>query len=212
MSNINQIREVVKKIAGYNNLGEHLCFFGGAMPYIMTGKDSFREHSDIDILVDSRFMPIIREILKESNLYKPELDSLNFNIDNDYGLKTYIDGVYVEFEPMEIENNFLHRRSFSPKKQLVGEEIIPFVELTDLIVPISVDGIKTYSYSMEYIKAQKEKYSREKDIADINFIDSAGIDPNKYERTKLSFENANTKLQNYSSGQLSSNNTSTKPL
>jgi len=203
MANINQIKDVIKKIAGYNNLGEHLCFFGGAMPYIIENQDSVRDHSDIDVLVDDRFMPFIREILKENNLYKPELDSLNFNVDNDYGLKTHIHGVYVEFEPMEIENNFLHRRSFSPNKQLVGEEITPFTEITDIIVPVSIDGIKTYSQSLEYTKVQKEKYSRDKDIVDVHFIDSSGIDTSKYERAKSSFENTTTQLQSYSNGQLS---------
>ena len=180
-----------------------MCFFGGSMPYIMTNQDSIREHSDIDILIDSEYMPIIREILKESNLYKSELDSLNLNVDDDYGLKTFIDGVYVEFEPMKIDNSFLHRKSFSPNKQLVGEEITPFVEMSDLIVPIEIDGIRTYSQSLEYIKVQKEKYSREKDVQDVNYINNVGIDSLKYERAKSSFENTTTQLQSYSNGQLS---------
>ena len=212
MPNISAIRDVIEKIAGYNNFGEHLCFFGGAMPYIMSNKESGRDHSDIDILVDSNFMPIIRETLKQSNLYKPELDSLNLNVDNDYGLKAYIDGVYVEFEPMEIENNYIHRRSFSPNRQLVGEEITPFIETTDIIVPIEIDGVKTYAQSMEYSKVQKEKYMREKDIADVNFINSVGIDTIKYERAKSSFENTTTNMQSYAGGQLSSNSSSVKPF
>lgn len=198
MASINEIRNVIKAIAGHNNLGEHMCFFGGSMPYIMANQDSNREHSDIDILVDETFMPVIREILKQEGLYKPELDSLNLDVGEDCGLKTFIYGVYVEFEPMSIENNFLHRKSFSPNKQIAGEEITPFVEITDLIVPVEIDGIKTFSQSMEYIKVQKEKYGRDKDVADISFIDNFGIDHNKYERAKTSFENSTVNTQGYS--------------
>ncbi len=211
MANINKIKEVIKKIAGYNNLGEHICFFGGSMPYILANQDSNREHSDIDILVDSEFIPIIREILMQSNLYEPELDSLNFNVHDDYGLKTHIDGVYVEFEPMKVENNFLHRKSFSPTKQIVGEEITYFDEITDLIIPVQLDGINTYSQSLEYIKVQKEKYKREKDIKDIEFIDKFGIDTSKYERIKSNFRNAKEQLQNYSTLASPLNGSTIKP-
>lgn len=211
MANINKIKEVIKKIAGYNNLGEHIYFFGGSMPYIIANQDSNREHSDIDILVDSEFISIIREILIQSNLYEPELDSLNFNVDDDYGLKTHIDGVYVEFEPIKVESNFLHRKSFSPTKQIVGEEITHFDEITDLIIPVQLDGINTYSQSMEYIKVQKEKHKRDKDIKDIEFIDKFGIDTNKYERIKSNFRNAKEQLQNYSTLASPLNGSTIKP-
>ena len=91
----------------------------------------------------------------------------------------------------------------SPQKQIVGEEITPFVEISDLIIPIEVDGVKTYSQSMEYIRVQKEKYLREKDIDDINFINRVGINTNNYNKVKTSFENAKVQLQNYSNNHLS---------
>ncbi|MBE6147219.1 MAG: hypothetical protein E7168_02665 [Firmicutes bacterium] len=197
MASIEQVRNVVKKIAS-TDIGTHICFFGGSIPYIMMGCNSNREHSDIDILVDEAYMEIVRCLLQEHNLYIDTKDSLNFNVDKDYGLKAYVDGVYVEFEPMKIVNNRLYRRSFSPNSEMVGEEVIEFDQITDLIIPVQVEGINTYFQSMEYIKVQKEKYQRDKDIKDVQFINKCGFDVEKYNRVKMSFDNSYQELQKYS--------------
>lgn len=198
MASTVEIRNVISKISNYEDLGKSLCFFGGAMPYIMANQDSGRDHSDIDALILSSQMSHLRESLKKLGLYDEKFDSKTFGLDKDYGIKVYINGIYVEFEPMEVKDNKLYRRSFSFEKKIAGEEITPFEQISDLIIPIDVDGAKCYSMSNEYIKVQKEKYRRPKDIADINFIDSQGIDENKYKRAKYSFENRKETLVDYS--------------
>lgn len=198
MPNIKKIRDVISKLAGYNSLGKNLCFFGGVMPYITADTDSYREHSDIDILVLKDHMPFLREALKELGVYNSKHDSMCLGLDKDYGIKAFINGVYVEFEPMEVRDNKLYRRSFSETRKIAGEEITPFEKITDLIVPVEIDGVRTYSMSNEYIKVQKEKYRRPKDIADINFIDSQGIDGEKYRRVMYSFKNREETLVDYS--------------
>jgi hypothetical protein len=197
MSSLNEIKAVIKKISEIGNLGQHMCFFGGSVPYIYYNKESNREHSDIDILIDKKCIDVIRQLAKQNNLYIPKLDSLNLDLGDDYGLKVFIDGVYVEFEPMYIDNGMLVRKSFSPNKELAGTEIIPFKELTDLIVSIDIDGIKSYCQSPELIKAAKEQYKREKDLLDISFIDSQGIDVEKYKRVKKSLELSETSITSY---------------
>ena len=197
MSSLNEIKAVIKKISEIGNLGQHMCFFGGSVPYIYYNKESNREHSDIDILIDKKYIDVIRQLAKQNNLYIPKLDSLNLDLGDDYGLKIFIDGVYVEFEPMYIDNGMLVRKSFSPNKELAGTETIPFKELTDLIVSIDIDGIKSYCQSPELIKAEKEQYKREKDLLDISFIDSQGIDVEKYKRVKKSLELSETSITSY---------------
>jgi hypothetical protein len=197
MSSLNEIKAVIKKISEIGNLGQHMCFFGGSVPYIYYNKESNREHSDIDILIDKKYIDVIRQLAKQNNLYIPKLDSLNLDLGDDYGLKVFIDGVYVEFEPMYIDNGMLVRKSFSPNKELAGTESIPFKELTDLIVSIDIDGIKSYCQSPELIKAAKEQYKREKDLLDISFIDSQGIDIEKYHRVKKSLELSETSITSY---------------
>ena len=197
MSSLNEIKAVIKKISEIGNLGQHMCFFGGSVPYIYYNKESNREHSDIDILIDKKCIDVIRQLAKQNNLYIPKLDSLNLDLGDDYGLKVFIDGVYVEFEPMYIDNGMLVRKSFSPNKELAGTESVPFKELTDLIVSIDIDGIKSYCQSPELIKAAKEQYKREKDLLDISFIDSQGIDVEKYQRVKKSLELSETSITSY---------------
>ena len=197
MSSLNEIKAVIKKISEIGNLGQHMCFFGGSVPYIYYNKESNREHSDIDILIDKKYIDVIRQLARQNNLYIPKLDSLNLDLGDDYGLKIFIDGVYVEFEPMYIDNGMLVRKSFSPNKELAGTETIPFKELTDLIVSIDIDGIKSYCQSPELIKAAKEQYKREKDLLDISFIDIQGIDVEKYKRVKKSLELSETSITSY---------------
>ena len=197
MSSLYEIKSVIKKISSIENLGQHVCFFGGSVPYIYYNKESNREHSDIDVLVDEKYIDVIRQLAKQSNLYIPKFDSLNLDLGDDYGLKIFIDGAYVEFEPMFIDNGMLVRKSFSPNKEMAGTEMIPFEELTDLIVPIDIDGIKSYCQSPELIKAGKEQYKREKDLLDISFIDSQGIDIEKYHRVKKSLELSETSITSY---------------
>ena len=197
MSSLNEIKAVIKKISEIGNLGQHICLFGGSVPYIYYNKESNREHSDIDILIDKKYIDVVRQLAKQHHLYIPKLDSLNLDLGDDYGLKIYIDGVYVEFEPMYIDNGMLFRKSFSPNKEIAGIETIPFKELTDLIVSIDIDGIKSYCQSPELIKATKEQYKREKDLLDISFIDSQGIDVEKYHRIKKSLELSEVSITNY---------------
>lgn len=197
MASLHEIKAVIKKISAIENLGQHVCFFGGSVPYIYYNSESNREHSDIDVLVDEKYIDVIRQLAKQSNLYIPKFDSLNLDLGDDYGLKIFIDGVYVEFEPMLIDNGMLVRKSFSPNKEMAGTEMIPFEELTDLIVEIDVDGIKSYCQSPELIKAGKEQYKREKDLLDISFIDSQEIDIEKYHRVKKSLELSETSITSY---------------
>lgn len=197
MSSLSEIKSVIKKISAIANLGQHMCFFGGSVPYIYYNKESNREHSDIDVLVDEQYIDVIRQLAKQNNLYIPQLDSLNLDLGDDYGLKLFIDGVYVEFEPMSIDNGMLVRKSFSPNKEQAGIEKISFQELTDLIVAIDIDGIKSYCQSPELIKAEKEQYKREKDVLDISFIEGQEIDIEKYHRVKKSLELSEVSITSY---------------
>lgn len=197
MPSLKKIKSVIKKITTINHLESHICFFGGAMPYIYYNQESNREHSDIDVLVDTEYLNIIRELLKQNNLYDPTLDSVNLGLDKDYGLKAYIDGVYVEFEPMNIKNGVFSRATFSPNKEQAGTEYIPYTNIEDLIISIEIDGINSFTLSMELIKIIKEKYRRPKDLQDIAFIDKHGINQEKYLRISESIKNTNTVMHYY---------------
>lgn len=197
MPKLEEVRNVVKKISSIDELKGRICFFGGAMPYIYHGEESGREHSDIDVLVDEEVMGVLRDMFKKAENYRPHLDSINLGLDKDYGFKIFIDGVYVEFEPMSIKDGHLIRSSFSPDKEFAGTEVIPFLEMEDVVIPITVDGISTYIESMELIRASKAKYERDKDLKDIAFIDSHGIDPERYARVVACLKQADVSMSSY---------------
>ena len=197
MPKLEEVRNVVKKISSIDEFKGRICFFGGAMPYIYHGEESGREHSDIDVLVDEEVMGVLRDMFKKAENYRPHLDSMNLGLDKDYGFKIFIDGVYVEFEPMSIKDGHLIRSSFSPDKELAGTEVIPFLEMEDVVIPITVDGISTHTESMELIRASKAKYERDKDLKDIAFIDSHGIDPERYARVVACLKQADVSMSSY---------------
>ena len=47
------------------------------------------------------------------------------------------------------------------------------------------------------IKGEKEQYKREKDLLDISFIDSQGIDIDKYRRVKKAIELSTASISSY---------------
>lgn len=197
MANLDRIQSVIEKIVTVPGLGEHVCFFGGSIPYLYHHQESNRDHFDIDVLVDEDFIGYARDILMSSSFYNPELDSINLDIGDDYGLKVFIDGVYVELEPFSIKNGMFTRKSFSPNKQVAGIEKIPYDEISDIIVPFEINGKKSFCQSVEMIKVSKEIYRREKDIYDIEFIDAHGYDNKKYQRVKKDLSFCSDKVQSY---------------
>lgn len=197
MVSFNQVKKAIKELISVGSVGKHICFFGGPIPYIVANKQSGRNHSDVDVLVDEKYMDQLRRIVKERFYYMPNLDSITLGLDADYGFKAYIENVYVEFEPIAIKDGVFVKRNFSPQSKKAGEQQIPFVDIEDLIIPITIDGIPTHCQSFEMIKASKDLYRRPKDIEDIEFIDSYGINQEKYERVQNALSKTATNIFEY---------------
>ncbi len=197
MVSLDQVKDAIKELIAIDDVGDHVCFFGGSIPYIVANKQSRREHSDIDVLVDENYMDKIRKIAQERFHYMPNLDSVTLGLDSDYGFKIFIGDVYVEFEPIAIKEGRFVQRSFSPNSKKAGEQQIPFVDIEDLITPIKINGISTHCQSLEMIRASKEQYGRPKDIEDIEFIDNYGINQEKYERVKTALSNSISNIFEY---------------
>ena len=206
MPKLDDIKNVVQKLASIEGVGEHLCFFGGSVPYMLHGIDSNREHSDIDVLVGESYMSAIREWAQDEQNgchYNSGLDSLNLGLNDDYGFKVYIDGVYVEFEPSTAQNGVFVRKSFSPNRGLAGREEIPFENIEDIMTSVNIGGAQTFFQSVEMIKAGKEQYRREKDLQDIAFIESQGYDTERYARVKQALESKKEIIGSYAELQAS---------
>ena len=197
MPSLNQIKKVMIEIVSIDDIADHICFFGGAIPYIVENKPSNREHSDIDVLVDEKYMQKLRRIVQKKYCYMPHQDSLNLGLDGDYGFKIFIGDVYVEFEPISINDGVFTQRSFSLNSKKAGQQQIPFGRLEDIIIPFELDGKKTFVQSNEMIKASKSEFKRPKDIKDIKFIDDCGIDKEKYRRVQKALSNKTVNIFPY---------------
>jgi hypothetical protein len=197
MPNLDQIKDVIVELISTEDISTHICFFGGAMPYILENQQSGREHSDIDVLVDENYMSQIRQIAQQKYHYMPNQDSIVLGLDRDYGFKIFIGNVYVEFEPISIKDGIFTHRSFSLNSKNAGEQQIPFDHIEDIMVPIELDGIKTFAQSKEMIRASKSEVARPKDLADIEFIDACGINQEKYERIQKALSNRTLNIFSY---------------
>ena len=86
---------------------------------------------------------------------------------------------------------------FKIRKRIVGTEEIPYENESDLVVPMEINGKTTYCQSNELNKAAKEKYGREKDLIDAEFIGSHDIDIEKYRRNQNAIEKSKTMITSY---------------
>ena len=62
----NKIKNVIELIVSEERIKEKIYISGGSVPWIISNKDSNREHGDIDIICKKENMELIRNLLKEN--------------------------------------------------------------------------------------------------------------------------------------------------
>ena len=118
-------------------------------------------------------------------------------LDKDYGFKIFVGDVYVEFEPISVEKGVFTHRTFSLNSEKAGEQQIPFEEIEDIMIPVSLNGVKTRVQTNEMIRFSKAECKRPKDLADIEVIDRWGIDQKKYARVKKALSKRKVSMFSY---------------
>lgn len=195
--NYEVIIDILMRIAEDKELSNVVFVSGGIVPWLVSKRDSKRNHGDIDFIVSEENMPKVRRFLIENNLYEPSLDSLNYEEANsiDYGVDTFIDSIPIGFYPFEQgEDGLIIQRSFTPneiegRKDLKVKKI-PMMELNDYLSITTLPNSREIGISsLEVVKASKELVGREKDMYDIKEIDRIGYNSKRYERVKKSIEN-----------------------
>lgn len=185
------IKSVVQQLMSVEALKDMIYVAGGIVPYLYTGRESGRRHSDIDIVVASADMPIIRQYLQSMGLYERAYDSLEFgyNLDRiDYGIEAFIQDIPVSFAPFDVKGNEIIQRNFS-KLELAGFDALMTVTMSgiaieDYITSSDIEGLRVGTYTLEMVKCTKETTGREKDIRDIQEIEKIGINQARYLRIK----------------------------
>lgn len=184
-SNYQKVKNIILDLNQNELLKNKIIIVGGTVPYLISKKESNREHSDIDIIVKQENMAFIREYLKRKEL--SVVDSLNLSYNKthfDYGIDTEIEDISVNFAPYELGANMMIQRNFLTKQSNGMDALVSVtmknIDVNHVFTETSINGIMIHTYSLEMVKIMKEKSKKKKDRVDIKVIDDFGYNENIY--------------------------------
>ena len=159
------VKEKALTFGLHPKLKDRIFLAGGLVPWVISGEDSNRLHSDIDFVVPLSEMETIRAFLKEQGLYDHTHDSLFLSCNKekvDFGTEIFLDGLPISFTPFFKENNNLIQQDFatadfSTKDSLVTlslPNLSPENYITAYTLP---DGQKLCCTSLEFVYAKKSR-------------------------------------------------------
>lgn len=171
---------------------------GGLVPWVLSGEDSHRLHSDIDFVVPLLDMETVRTFLKEQGLYDQIHDSLFLPCNKekvDFGTEIFLDGLPISFTPFFEENDNLYQRDFTTADFSTKDSLVticlPTLSPEDYITAYALpDGQKLYCNSLEFIYAKKNRKNRPKDQGDLHKMKQIELNENRLKHITDSFSNA----------------------
>lgn len=188
-SNYQKVKGIILRLNQEELLKNKIIIVGGTVPYLVSKKESQREHSDIDVIVKQEHMPFIREYLQKEEL--SVLDSLNLSYNKlrvDYGINAVIEGITVNFAPYELSENTMIQRNFLTKQSsgldALATVIMRNVDVNNIFITTSINETMIHTYSLEMVKIMKEKSKKKKDATDIKVIDDFGYNETVYSLLK----------------------------
>lgn len=186
------LKKVVCYLMGEEELQGKIFVAGGIVPWLLSGKDSGRQHGDIDLVVKMDDMDHIRRYLKKHGLYGEESDSRFLSCNKghaDHGVEVFFHQIPINFAPFERVGGDIIQRNFSLER-FTGFDALMTATITNLAVEDYIttyrldDGTVIGAYTLETVLAAKEQSDREKDRIDRMEIASIGIDRRRYARVK----------------------------
>lgn len=192
------VKEKALALGLHPKLKDKIFLAGGLVPWILSGENSNRLHSDIDFVVPLAEMEAVRTFLKEQGFYDQNHDSLFLSCNAeqiDFGTEIFLDGLPVSFTPFFTENSCLFQRDFttadfSKKDSLVTlrlPNLAPEDYITAYLLP---DGQKLYCTSLEFVYAKKSRKNRPKDQRDLQKMKQIGLAENCLKHISDSFSSA----------------------
>lgn len=198
--NYQKVKSIILRLYLEENLKGKIIVVGGTVPYLISKKESNREHSDIDIIVEKDDMIFIREYLEREQLNTT--DSLKFSYNKyhiDYGVDAVIDGITVNFAPYEITENEIIQRNFLTKRacgiDALATVTMKGINTNNIFTKVEVEGIQISTYNLEMIKVMKEKSKKKKDKVDIQVIEDFGYDKTLYNHLKEELKDMEFKIE-----------------
>lgn len=197
------VKEKALAFGLHPKLNGKIFLAGGLVPWVLSGEDSNRLHSDIDFVVPLSEMETVRAFLKEQGLYDKTHDSLFLPCNKekiDFGAEIFLDNLPISFTPFFMENNCLIQRDFttadfSAKDSLVTLRL-PVLSPEDYITscPLS-HGQKLYCTSLEFVYIKKIRKNRPKDLPDLRQMETMGLDQSRLARIAAAFSKSNQEIQ-----------------
>lgn len=171
---------------------------GGLVPWLASGCDSGRLHSDVDVAVRMGDMAHVRAWLAVEGLYDPALDSLCLECNEghgDYGVHAAVDSALVCFCPFYSEGGIkggLHQRNAALVEtdgfEGLLEAVLPGLVESDYVEARTLpSGEDVGCATLEAVRAAKTASGREKDVRDIAEIDRIGYDSERNARVSPAY-------------------------
>lgn len=184
-SNYKKVKSIILRLNQVDSIKNKIIIVGGTVPYLVSKKESNREHSDIDIIVEQENMSFIREYLEREELSVSDSLNLSYNkMHIDYGVDAVIDGIIVNFAPYEIIENTIIQRNFLTKQSngmdAFATVIMKNIDMNSVFIETLINGTMVCTYSLEMVKIMKERSKKKKDAVDIKVIDDFGYDEEVY--------------------------------
>lgn len=195
-----KVKNIILKLNQEELLKHKIIIVGGTVPYLVSKKESNREHSDIDVIVRQENMAFVREYLKREHLSVIDSLDLPYNKQRiDYGADVVIDGIPVNFAPYEVNGDTLVQRNFLVKQSSGIDALATVsmrnVDMDNMFMMTSINGTAIHTYSLEMVKIMKEKSKKKKDAVDIKVIDDFGYDEKNYTVLKEQLKDMQFKME-----------------
>lgn len=189
------VKEKALAFGLHPKLNGKIFLAGGLVPWVLSGEDSHRLHSDIDFVVPLSEMETVRAFLKEQGLYDKNHDSLFLPSNQekvDFGTEIFLDGLPVSFTPFFTENNKLIQRDFTTadfsNKDSLVTLCLPNLSPEDYITAYALpDGQKLCCTSLEFVYAKKSRKNRPKDQRDLQKMKQIGLKEDILQRISVAF-------------------------
>nr|WP_294583666.1 hypothetical protein [uncultured Anaerotignum sp.] len=194
----NLVKEKALVFGLHPKLKDKIFLAGGLVPWVISGENSNRLHSDIDFVVPLSEMEAVRAFLKEQGLYDHTHDSLFLPCNQekiDFGTEIFLDGLPISFTPFFTENSSLFQRDFTTadfsKKDSLVTLRLPNLSSEDYITAYALpDGQKLYCTSLEFVYAKKSRKNRPKDQRDLQKMKQIGLNENLLKHITDAFSSA----------------------
>lgn len=189
------VKEKALAFGLHPKLNGKIVLAGGLVPWVISGADSHRLHSDLDFVVPLSEMETIRAFLKEQGLYDQTHDSLFLPCNPekvDFGTEIFLDVLPVSFTPFFTENHYLFQRDFATADFSAKDSLVtlclPNLAPEDYITAYALpDGQKLSCTSLEFVYAKKSRKNRPKDQGDLQKMKQIGLNDALLQRISVSF-------------------------